>query len=77
MAEDGEVFVAVGEFAAVVAAEDGALLADVAAVGEPGDVGVPGGVSSWLAVCLWGQRGEGCVGFAGADGWDGVVGMGR
>ena len=40
MALDGEVLVAVGEVAA--GAEDGALRADVAAVGEPGDVGVSG-----------------------------------
>lgn len=37
--------IAVGEVSAGVVAEDGALLAHVAAVGEPGDVGVSDGVS--------------------------------
>ena len=45
MAEDGEVFVAVVEGSATVVPEDGALGADVRAVGEPGEVGVPGGES--------------------------------
>lgn len=40
MAEDRQVLVAVGEVAAEVLAEDGALRAHVLAVGEPGDVGV-------------------------------------
>ena len=66
MARDGEVLVAVAELAAGVLPEDGALRAHVAAVGEPGDVGVSDMVDCWLAVlCLlrsWGSE-------SGLGGW--------
>ena len=43
MAQDGEVFIAVGEFSVIVAPEDSALRANVfgGGIGEPGDVSVP------------------------------------
>ncbi len=43
MTQDREILVAVGKVAAGAVAEDGALGADVVAVREPGDVGVPVG----------------------------------
>ena len=61
MAEDGEVLVAVGELAAVVLAEDGALRADVGAVAEPGDVFVPGGgeLAGWSGMVFFWEGGRG------------------
>lgn len=59
VAEDGEVVTAVAELAAeLVLPEDGAFCADVAAVGEPGDVGVSGGGGKgWLVSVVWWGRG--------------------
>lgn len=43
MAQDGDVFIAIGELSATVAPEDSALPANVfgGGIGEPGDISVP------------------------------------